>query len=141
MTALAAIVGVLGVGAGIWWADSATALFISLSVIKDGYKNLSEAIKDLMDRHPVHVADKTKDDLLDKITNEVKQWVWVEDAVVRFREHGQVYFGEIYVVVIDDDISSSEIEQALEKIKDFHWKIHDVTIMPVRSLLPYDYTK
>ena len=37
-TALAGMVGVVGIGLGIWWADAAAALFISLSILRDGWK-------------------------------------------------------------------------------------------------------
>ncbi|PZD76710.1 cation diffusion facilitator family transporter [Mesonia sp. K7] len=137
MTAFAAMIGILGVGAGFWWADAAAALFISVSVIKDGYHNLVEAIKDLMDRRPVHVTDPTHDELVEKIAQEVAQWDWVKDSEVRFREHGQVYFGEIYVIPKQKEISSVAIEQGIAKVKKLHWKIYDLTVMPVSSLKAY----
>jgi cation diffusion facilitator family transporter len=52
MTGAAGIVGVLGVGMGWWWADAAAALVIGLDVSRDGYKNLKEAVGDLMNRRP-----------------------------------------------------------------------------------------
>lgn len=134
MTAFAAIAGILGVGAGFWWADATTALFISVSVIKDGYKNLASAVEDLMDRQPVRISDRKKDRLIDEIAIEVASWDWVKDSEVRFREHGQVYFGEVYVIPRQDTVFGSQFEEGVSHIKALHWKIHDVTIMPVSSL-------
>lgn len=133
MTALAAIVGIIGVGAGIWWADSAAALFISISVTKDGFKYISTAIKDLMDRYPVTLEKQEKHPLVEEIHQLVLSWEWVEDCRIRLRENGQVLLGEIAVIPkhqIDVDI----IEASYKKITEHHWKINDITITPVREL-------
>ena len=66
-TAFAAMLGITGLAFGLWWADSAAALFISLSVLKDGYTNLKTAVLDLMDRHPVHVDTQENDELVEGI--------------------------------------------------------------------------
>lgn len=44
MTALAAILEVLVIGAGHWWADAVMALYISISVVKDGYSHLRTSL-------------------------------------------------------------------------------------------------
>ena len=66
MTAFAAMLGILGVGAGLWWADSVAAIFISFSVIKDGFKNLKNATMSLMDEYPKKVGTKDFDELVDR---------------------------------------------------------------------------
>ena len=43
------IVGVAGNGPGFWWADSAAALLISMSIMWDGLRNTKAAVFDLMD--------------------------------------------------------------------------------------------
>ncbi|WP_236979538.1 cation diffusion facilitator family transporter [Membranihabitans maritimus] len=136
LTAFAAMIGIMGVGAGFWWADAATALFISVSVTKDGYQNLSNAVGDLMDRRPVQVNSHKKDELVEKIAKEVESWIWVKNSRVRFREHGQVYFGEVYIIPNSNEISLPKIEEGINKIKELHWKIHDVTIMQVSCFSP-----
>lgn len=136
-TAFAAMVGIVGVGFGLWWADSLAALFISLSVIKDGYVNLKTSILDLMDRHPVKVSDQKNDDLVEEIRDFVQSWGWVKDTDVRFREQGQVYFGEIFVIPEPgtQDVQN-HIETGLQKLEKFNWKIYQVSIMPVKILPP-----
>lgn len=133
-TAFAAMLGITGVGFGLWWADSAAALFISLSVLKDGYTNLKTAILDLMDRHPVHVDNQKNDELVEEIKQKVNSWEWVKQADVRFREQGQVYFGEVYIVPNPNVDITHEIEKAVKILKDYHWKIYQVNIMPVETL-------
>jgi cation diffusion facilitator family transporter len=134
MTAFAAIIGIIGVGYGLWWADAVAALFISASVLRDGAKNLRNSVKDLADRRPIHVHNQEKDELIDQVEQLVRSWDWVEDAYVRFREHGQVCFGEIYIVVRSTHDLPGQIEKGVKIIKAYHWRLHDVVIMPVLSL-------
>ncbi|HEX2794479.1 MAG TPA: cation transporter [Croceicoccus sp.] len=51
-TGLAGILGVLGIGMGLWWADSLAALFIGASVLKDGVANTRIAAAELLDGAP-----------------------------------------------------------------------------------------
>ncbi len=51
-TGLASIAGILGIGLGLWWADAAMAILISLSIIKDGYGALKKATISLLDGMP-----------------------------------------------------------------------------------------
>lgn len=51
-TGLAGIVGILGVGLGFWWADAGAAAVISLSILKDGIKNIRTAAAELLDGVP-----------------------------------------------------------------------------------------
>ncbi|WP_300435340.1 cation diffusion facilitator family transporter [Christiangramia sp.] len=133
MTAFAAILGILGVGAGLWWADAAAALFISFSVTKDGFKHISTAIKDLMDRYPVSLKEQQKDPLIDDIHQLVSSWEWVEDCRIRFRENGQVLIGEI-AVIPKGQVDVEQLEKSYQELMEYHWKINDVTIAPVKEL-------
>ena len=51
-TALAGIVGILGVGLGFWWADAVAAGFISISILRDGLGELKLAAAELADGTP-----------------------------------------------------------------------------------------
>ena len=51
-TGVAGIVGILGVGLGFWWADAGAAAVISLSILKDGFKNIRTAAAELLDGVP-----------------------------------------------------------------------------------------
>lgn len=51
-TGLAGILGIVGIGLGYWWADSAAALFIGASVLKDGFANTRIAASELLDGAP-----------------------------------------------------------------------------------------
>ncbi|MFZ0488603.1 MAG: cation transporter [Salegentibacter sp.] len=132
-TAFAAMVGIVGLGAGIWWFDSVAALFIALSVLKDGFNYISTAINDLMDRYPVTLKKEKEDPLVHDIKDLVLSWDWVKDAKVRFRENGQVYLGEI-AIIPKDGVDLDKLDKAYDTLMDFHWKINDFTIAPVKEL-------
>jgi len=134
MTAFAAVIGILGVGLGIWWIDAVAALFISVSVLRDGLKNLKNSVQDLMDRTPLLIDEDKEDPLIAHIEALVKSWDWVKSVNSRFREHGQVYFGEIYVVAHSNSELTSSIEKAVTDIKQRYWQIQDVVIIPVQQL-------
>lgn len=137
LTALAAIVGILAVGAGYWWADAAAALFISFSVLKDGIQHTKEAALDLMDRYPDKLDSHEKDEIIEEVKENVRRWPWVQDAAVRFRESGQVYFGQI-AVVPKGEVNLEQIQEGYKVLRRIHWKIHDFSIDPVKELPDWD---
>jgi cation diffusion facilitator family transporter len=134
LTASAAMVGIVGIGFGLWWADSAAAALISLDISKDGLDNLRRAVADLMDQTPTTIDHDAVDPLRDKLVSMLQDLDWVDEVEVRLREEGQVYFGEAFVVPSDSANLTAKIEDALEQARDLDWRIHDLAIMPVRRL-------
>ena len=67
MTGVAAILGILGIGMGWWWADAVAACLISLDIIHDGYTNLKQAVFDLMNQIPKTITKHEPDPLIDQI--------------------------------------------------------------------------
>ncbi|PHK25794.1 hypothetical protein VF13_42405 [Nostoc linckia z16] len=141
MTAIAAIAGIMGIGMGWWWADSAVAIAISVSILHDGIVNVKTAVLDLMDRAPVHIDDANKNELVDEVEQLVRNWHWVQDARVRFREHGQVLFGEVYVMPKDDTQEPAHTEDLVSEIKRYNWKLHDVVLTIVDKLPEWEDNK
>lgn len=134
LTALAAMVGVTGIGFGLWWADAVAAIFISVNILKDGYDNLKFSVQDLMDRRPYTVDRKQPDPLLHKVDERLKQYEWVKKSAFRFRENGHVYYGEVFVVPLSEENLIENLETLTHDLKDIHWKIHDLSVMPVKEL-------
>lgn len=134
MTALAAMVGITGIGYGWWWADAVAAIFISLNVLKDGYSNLKSSVQDLMDRRPNTVDRTAPDPLLKEVDAFLKQQDWIKKSAFRFRENGHVYFGEIFIVANSEKGITAKTQKLVNDLKRLHWKIYDVTIMPVEEL-------
>ena len=133
MTGIAAILGIVGIGYGFWWADAAAAGVISLDIVKDGVQNLKQAVFDLMDEECTTVGEEKKDPLQTRLRRELKKLDWVKDASVRLREEGDVLTGEAYVVPHDEDNLLENLERADEQIRSLDWRIYDVSIVPMRS--------
>lgn len=135
LTGLAAIGGIIGIGFGLWWADVAAAALISLDVLHDGTKNLSSAVKDLMDRQPARVKDGEPDPLPDQIRTALRTRSWIGDADIRLREEGHVLTGEAFVVPAGEppDLLAL-LEEAAREAEAMDWRLYDLAMVPVRSL-------
>jgi cation diffusion facilitator family transporter len=134
LSAVAAVAGILGIGFGLWWADSAAAGLISLEIIKDGWGCLHNSVGQLMNKRPTDVADKKKDPVVDKVCAALEGLGWVLRARVRLREDGDVLRGEAFVVPRDEDGLLNKLEQAADLVRSLDWRLHEVQIVPVRSL-------
>jgi cation diffusion facilitator family transporter len=132
-TGLVAIVGVTGIGLGWWWADAVAAILISIDILADGFLNLREVVRRLMDEHPRTV--EREPDLLPK---EVRDWLllqpWVEDAAVRLREEGHVHFGEAFVIPRGGRVDVDTLEETGRRMHDLDWRLHEIVLVPVKEL-------
>lgn len=86
-TALAGIVGVVGIGYGLWWADAVAALFISASILKDGVSNLQTALAELMDGAPRELRSQKISKHALNLEQEIKKRL--PGATVSMRETGR----------------------------------------------------
>jgi cation diffusion facilitator family transporter len=134
LTAGAAMVGVVGIGFGLWWLDAVAAALISLDITKDGVSNLRRAVVDLMDQAPTTVDHDETDPLRGKLAAMLQDLEWVEEVDLRLREEGQVYFGEALVVPSDETNITEKIEAALKQARHLDWRIHDLALTPVLEL-------
>jgi divalent metal cation (Fe/Co/Zn/Cd) transporter len=134
MSESAAAVGIVGLGFGFWWADPVAASLIALGILRDGWRNLTQAFSDLMDAAPRPVGSDKLDPLPEKLTRALEELDWVERAAVRVREEGHVLAGEAFVVPRGRVDLTARIGEAVEKLKGLDWRLYDLTIMPVRAL-------
>lgn len=138
-TALAAAVGVLGIGVGWWWADAAAALLISLSILHDGGKNLRAAIGGLVDTTAKTFDDAEPHPLGSRIDRYLSGLRWVGEARSRIRDEGHVFHVESFVVVRGRRMPKVEqLEEAREACIGLDWKVQDMVIVPVAAL-PEEY--
>lgn len=131
---VASIVGVLGVGIGLWWLDGAAALFISIGIVWDGWRNSRAAIRDLIDQRARTEDDARPHPLIGRVANRVEEFPWVREAAVRMRDMGQVFHVEVFAVPRGGDVSVAELEEAREAIVRLDWKVQDVVVIPVATL-------
>lgn len=133
-TTLASIVGVLGVGLGVWWLDGAAALFISAGIVWDGVRNVRAAVLDLMDQRVRAVDDSEPHPLLDDVERLARSVSWVRQCGVRGRDMGQVLHLEVFVVPRARRIRVDAVEELRARIAALDWKVQDVVVVPVHEL-------
>ena len=134
----AAIVGISLVAFGFWWGDAAAAAFISVEIIRDGWKNVRQVIADLMDESPTKLGEHELEPLPKRLRDEARQRRWVKDAAVRLREHGHTLTGEVFVVPLRDAMSAEELIDAsgtlAPELERLDWRLHGLLVIPVRKL-------
>ena len=134
----AAVVGITLVAFGVWWGDAAAAAFISIEIVRDGWKNIRQVIGDMMDESPTKLGERELEALPLRLRAEVRQMPWVKDAAVRLREHGHTVTGEVFVVPRPDGLSAAELltetERAAAQLERADWRLHGLMVVPVREL-------
>lgn len=131
MTAVGSIVGVAGIGIGLWWADAAAAIFISGSILWDGVKNTRGSIADLMDVRASTFDDGRPHPDIDKIHDHLESLRWVDQVRTRTRDQGQFFHVEVFVTLRGRMPKLADLEAAQEECRALDWKLHDVVIVPV----------
>src|SRR5690554_3938304 len=135
MTAVGSIVGVAGIGLGLWWADSAAALFISASIVSDGWKNLKSAISDLMDTRATTFDEDKPHPITGKIDDYLRSLPWAANVGSRVRDQGHVFHIESFVVPKEGATPTvTELAQARDECVDLDWKVQEMVIVPVEEL-------
>lgn len=134
MTAGAAMVGVIGIGFGVWWMDSVAAIVIGLDVVRDGARYTGRAVLNLMDARPRTHDESKPHPLKLQVERELAEMDWVREAVVRMRELGQVFEVDAIAVPASDDGLPDRVEETIERLRELDWKVHDVSVTVVRSI-------
>lgn len=132
-TAAAAIVGIIGIGVGWWWADAVAALLIATSILRDGVKGIANALRDLMDGEARTHDDKHTHPLVNAVLTAANGPAWVGEAAVRLRDQGHLMHAEVFVVPVSP-VGVPDFEALARTIGDLDWKLHDVVIIPVSQL-------
>jgi cation diffusion facilitator family transporter len=135
MTAAGSIVGVAGIGLGLWWADAAAALFIAASILWDGVKNMKGAITDLVDTRATTFDDGRPHPDAAKVDDYLESLPWVARAGSRVRDQGHVFHVEAFVVPHRGMMPTlAELLDARDACIDLDWKIQDIVLVPIDEL-------
>jgi cation diffusion facilitator family transporter len=135
LTAGAAILGVAGIGAGLWWADAVAALIIGGDIVRDGVRTTRSAVANLMDSRPRVVDGSHVHPLPHQLLTAVRDHEWVADAWLRLREEGHVFVGELVVVPREGtDRLVQRLADLQQFARDFDWRIHDLVVAPVSRI-------
>jgi cation diffusion facilitator family transporter len=134
----AAVLGITLVAFGLWWGDAAAAAFISIEIVRDGWKNVRQVIGDMMDESPTKLGERELEPLPRRLRDEARQLPWVKDAAVRLREHGHTVTGEVFVVprhhALGADELLEETERTAAQLQRIDWRLHGLMVVPVRAL-------
>ncbi|MGF2948889.1 cation transporter [Microbacterium alcoholitolerans] len=133
-TNVASIIGVLGIGMGVWWLDGAAAIFISAGIVWDGWRNTKDSVLDLMDQRATTYDGKKVHPLTLEILTLLRSQRWVSDAGVRIRDLGQVFQVEAFVVPTRAKPHLHDLNAAAQAITELDWKVQDVIVIPVSKL-------
>ena len=136
-TNAASVVGVLGVGLGVWWLDGAAALFISLGIIWDGLRNTGAAVQDLMDQRARRTDGKAPHPLAQQLVDRARAEEWVAEAGVRMRDQGQVFHVEVFVRPREASVPLDRIGALGEALRGIDWKLADLVVVPTDPIPDY----
>lgn len=128
MTALAGVLGIVGIGYGWWWADSAAALFIACSILKDGVTNLRSAMRDMHDAYPQVVDGGSDDPLVQALWRAASASKFVLQCQVRFHEEGNRLSGVVFVTTKDDRLSNEQIGSIVSACRAVSWRVDQVVV-------------
>lgn len=132
---LATVVGVAGVGLGLWWFDSAAAIFVGVGIVKDGWSNLRHATENLTDRRATVIDGTRPHPLIDRAERVAWAFPWVRHAGARVRDEGHVFHMEMFVVPEHGaDVTVGRCTELREALQDLDWKLEDVVVVPVAEL-------
>lgn len=134
LTASAAIVGIVGIGLGLWWMDAVAAIAISADIVADGQRFLRASFGDLMDEQPESVDESGLDPVIDAVKREVAGADWVAGGAVRLREDGHLVTGEVWVVPRASEVATERIEDLVARLEDLDWRLRGLAVMPVTDL-------
>jgi cobalt-zinc-cadmium efflux system protein len=125
MTGLAGIAGILGIGAGIWWADAAAAGIIAFSILNDGIRALRIATAELVDGVPREL-DSARMASDARALCEALQRRW-PDATIRVRESGRYILAQVRGVVPPGEI---DLKQIWPGDPDCSWRLAQISFVP-----------
>lgn len=134
MTAGGAILGVVGIGVGWWWADAVAALGIAASVIQDGLTQVRNATRGLMDARARTFDDARLHPLIQRVEAYARSLDWVADAAARVRDEGHVFHTEVFVVPRYGHLTVRQAEDLRSGVVALDWKLQDVTVVPASEV-------
>ena len=126
MTAAAGIVGVAGIGFGLWWADAAAALVIAGSILHDGAGNLRGAVRDLHDARPQTLERGDPDPLPDRLCAEIAALPWMDGCAVRLHEEGLHLSG--VVLLRNRMLTAAQVEEVRAIAQAIDWRLDQIDV-------------
>lgn len=130
-TNVASMIGVAGIGLGLWWVDFVAALIISVDITKDGVQNLRAATLDLVDRRATTHDNEDPNPAIAAVTEAVETLPWIREAACRVRDLGRMLHVEVFVVSRGGNLSVEQAQEIADTCRSVEWTVEDVVVMPV----------
>jgi len=130
----ATILSIGAIGLGYWWADGAISLVLAGSIILDGYKNLRQAVCDLLNQTPKTVSRQDDDPLVARVETLLAGLDWVHEVKIRLREEGHILYGEAFIIARTTDDILAKLRQATAAVHGLDWRIKDFVLAVVDEL-------
>lgn len=131
-TGLAGIVGVTGIYFGYWWADSAAALFIAFSILKDGLNAMATAAAELLDGAPRKLGSADISEEAERLKQRLE--ARFPDGNVRLRESGRYMIATVEGVEAPGDLPELDAWMG----EDPGWRLARLSFSPPRALREED---
>ena len=131
MAGSAAVIGVLGIGCGLWWVDYLATFAIGADILRHGFRHLYTAVCDLIDEVPRRLGSNRVDPLGQEIRDYLETLWWVAKARVRLREEGRMLTGVALVCPTRNTALLDEFEAARAAIEDLDWRLLDFELVPI----------
>lgn len=131
-TGLAGIVGIAGIYFGYWWADAAAALFIAVSILKDGLASMGTAAAELLDGAPRELEGAAIAGDALRLQRRLEQ-LWPQ-GTVRLRESGR------YMIATIEGVDPPPDPPRLEELMgdDPTWRLARLSFSPPEGLREED---
>jgi divalent metal cation (Fe/Co/Zn/Cd) transporter len=124
-TGVAGFIGVAGIGFGLWWTDSAAAIIISASIIRDGWCALKIASSELADGFPRELGEEKPAKEALAIEKALKQAF--PGTKIKMRETGRFIRAEVVGTAAPKGFSIDTLEiDGLE----CRWRLDSVAFRP-----------
>ena len=110
------------------------AIFISVDIVHDGWKNVRAAVHDLMDARPRRHDAREFHPIVQRMNVELTKQDWIEEGAVRLREEGHVFTGEVLVVPRTTDGLVKRLGELQAHLLSLEWKVYDIVVVPVSEI-------
>jgi hypothetical protein len=87
-----------------------------------------------MNKRPSDIETQRQDPVIDCVQKELERLDWVAEARVRLREDGDILTGEAFIVPCDEKDLLSKLEAATKVANSQDWRLHDINIVPTKSV-------
>lgn len=133
-TGLAGGAGIAGIALGLWWADAAMALFISFSILRDGFNGIRLSVAALLDGAPRKLESGEIDADARRIQQSLEDRY--DNVHVQMRETGRY----LRISIEPDDFHHLPDSLARQLMSKDSWRLLDVGVV-IRTNLPAENSK